>query len=677
MKRVLILFLFAILLTSFASADIILNKQPKEIYNLGDIIEVPATIKTTNSIQGSLQMDLICNGPSINFYKNGVKLIAGEEKKFDSSIVLTKDIIGTIKGKCKIKAALLGEFVLTNEFRISDQLKVYVQMDSKEFNPGTKIFIDGSAVKENGEDVEGIIEVEFSSVKVGNTNESSNKTETVTMVLTDSVSNGFFSIEVDLAEDMAAGIHPMKLKVYEKDVNGVITNQGFTDSSIRILQLPTNLEIVFENAQVEPGTNLNVKAILHDQTGEQIDTRAILTVKKSDGTIIEQTEKPTNEFLIIPIAYNEPPAKWKAVAVSNEFMTESSFNITEKRDIEMEIINNTLFITNKGNVLYNETVVVKIGNQTMNLNTTLKVDETKKYKLSAPEGEYEIEILADGEERITQNVLLTGKSIDVKESANSAFTLIRHPFVWIFIVAILGFVAFIIFKKGYKKSFFGYIPFKKSKGDVPFLPLKKNTVIHSKNKAELSLAIKGEKQNSSVVCLKIKNLKEIQSVKSNAEETLQKIADLAEDNKAVIYENQENFFFIFAPTKTKTFKSEKSAIDLAKKTKQILDEHNKMAKQKISFGISLNYGTIVGTQEPESFKFMSMGTLITTAKKIANISEGETFLSDKFRARLGAEIRTEKHKKGDLEIYTIKEIKDREEHKDFIKSFLNRLEGKN
>jgi len=51
-------------------------------------------------------MDLICNGPIIDFYKNGVKLSSGEEKKFDSSVVLTKEIIGTITGKCKIKIVI-------------------------------------------------------------------------------------------------------------------------------------------------------------------------------------------------------------------------------------------------------------------------------------------------------------------------------------------------------------------------------------------------------------------------------------------------------------------------------------------------------------------------------------------------------------------------------------------
>ncbi|MCK4553007.1 hypothetical protein KAT80_02285, partial [Candidatus Pacearchaeota archaeon] len=509
MRRTIIFLMSVILLTSLASADIIINQQPEEIYNLGDIIEIPATIKATTNIVGNFQMDLICNGPIINFYKNGVKLSSGEEKKFDSSVVLTKDVIGTMTGKCKIKASLAGEFVLTNEFRISGNLKINLDMDQTEFNPGTSVFVEGSAVKENQEEVEGFIEIEFLSIQV--TNQTSNETtSTTSRVLADAVSNGFFSVEIPLAKDTEAGVHPMKIIVYEKDANGEITNQESIEHSIRVLQLATSLEIIIENQEVEPGTNLRVKAILHDQTGEKIDSTAIITVKRNDNTILEQTEKSTDEFLELPVAYNEPPEQWKVVAVSNEFITESTFNIMEKKDVRVEIINNTLILTNIGNVLYNDTILVKIGDEPTDLNVSLEVDEIKKYKLSAPEGEYKVEVVTEGESRITKNVLLTGKAIDIKEASNTAIKLIRHPFVWVFIIAILGFVAFIVFKKGYKRSFFGYMHLR-NKGKIKPTPLKKNSLINSGNKAELSLSIKGDKQNASVVCLKIKNLKEIES----------------------------------------------------------------------------------------------------------------------------------------------------------------------
>jgi len=37
-------------------------------------------------------MDLICNGPIIDFYKNGVKLSSGEEKNSTPQLCLTKKL---------------------------------------------------------------------------------------------------------------------------------------------------------------------------------------------------------------------------------------------------------------------------------------------------------------------------------------------------------------------------------------------------------------------------------------------------------------------------------------------------------------------------------------------------------------------------------------------------------
>ena len=124
--------------------------------------------------------------------------------------------------------------------------------------------------------------------------------------------------------------------------------------------------------------------------------------------------------------------------------------------------------------------------------------------------------------------------------------------------------------------------------------------------AELSLSIKGDKQNISLVCLKIKDLKEVVSGKSSSKETIQKIIYLSEEKKGAVYENGDNLFFLLAPVKTKTFRNEKIAVELAQKIEGILSGHNKIMKDKIEFGISLNYGTIIAMQEKDSLKFMNM-----------------------------------------------------------------------
>jgi len=663
MRKIIISLMFVILLTSIVSAEIIINQQPKELYNLEDIINIPIKIATSINLNNFFSMNLICNGKQTEIHKEYIVLSSGQEKQINPSIPLIKNFIGRSTGTCKIKSILGEEYVLTNEFKISDLIAITLKSEKIEFSPEENIVIEGEAIKANQELTEGFIELKMIS---GNSS---------TIEILDTVINGYFYINFSLPKDTKAGQHLVKLNIYEKDTGGEITNKGFVDYNILITQIPTNLEILFENSEVEPGTNLKVKAILHDQTGEKIESNAIITVKNNDDTILEQTEKPTDEFLEFPIAYNEPPEEWTIVAISNKLTSEATFKIKEKEEVKVELINKTIAITNVGNVLYNKTVSVKIGNESFGIDVLLDIDESSKYILTAPDGEYQVEIITDEGNKITGMATLTGKTTSIEESSTGMMSLVRYPVVWIFIIAILGFVSFIIFKKGYKRSFFGYIKSKK-KEKTKATPSRKNSIINTKNKAELSLSIKGDKQNSSIICLNIKNLKEIESKKSNAKESLQKIVDIAEENKSAIYENQDNLFFILAPIKTRTFNNERTAIKIAQKAEEILREHNKLSKQKIEFGVSLNYGTIIAKQEKEALKFMSMGTLITTAKKISSLSNQEIFLSETIRGRLMSDVKTEKHTKGKIAVYTIKEIKDKEKNKKFIRSFLDRIEGK-
>lgn len=661
MRKIIILSMFVVLFVSFASAEIIINSQLEEVYNLGDIINVPVKISAEANINNYFFTHLICNGNMIEISKNPLVLSVGEEHKGIYPVPFTKIFIGESRGECKIKFSVEGEDPeLTNDFKISDLITLQITSEKTEFNPEETILIKGEAIKENGDNANGFIRLEI-MLDTG----SINQLETI--------NNGFFTINISLPEDMKAGQYKVKLDAYERNSMGETTNQGFADYSILIKQVPTNLEVVFENSEVEPGTNLKVKAILHDQTGEKIESSTIITIKDEDNTILEQTEKLTDDFLEFPIVYNEPPAEWVVVAVSNKLTGEAIFKIKEKEAVKVELINKTITLTNVGNVLYNKSVLIRIENESLNIDVFLGIDENQKYVLTAPEGEYRIEILTDEGNLITGSATLTGKTVNVQKASGKAMTLVRYSAVWIFMIAVLGFVAFIIFKKGYKRSFFGYI-YSKKKEKSKAIPLRKKSIINTKSKAELSLSIKGDKQNASVVCFKIKNIKEIESTKSNAGETLQKIVDFAEEKKAVVYENQENLFFILAPIKTRTFKNEKAAIEISQKMTGVLIEYNKLAKQKIEFGISLNYGTIIAKQEKDVMKFMSMGTLITTAKKIASFSEKEILLSEKINDRLRAQVKTEKHIREKTSFFTIKEMKNTEEHTKFIRSFISRLE---
>lgn len=660
-------FLIVLVVIPIISSEIILTQQPEEVYSLGDIVQVPVTIKPSTDLSGVFNMDLLCNGRTINFYKNGISLKAGEEKETDPSLVLTKDIIGESKGICKIKATLGGEFVLTENFKISNLITLNVNFEKLEFTPGGDLFFEGNALKENGQDVNGFIMLSIEE-------ENSSK-----IAQLGTINNGFFTINVSVPEDMKAGAYLMELNAYEESISGEKTNLGFINQNIIILQVPTSLEIVFENSEIEPGTNLKVKAILHDQTGEKINSSSFITIKNQNDKILEQTDVTTDVFIEFPVPYNQKPGKWTIVAASNKLISEAKLQIMEKESVSVDIINKTVTITNTGNIPYNNTVLIKIGNESLNIFVYLEVDKDEKYTLTAPDGEYQIEVIT-GTETTTAEVALTGKSIDIKKASNNVVSLVRYPLVWIFLIFLLGFVAFVMFKRSQQQTFFGYlgskIPKRKKNngGGKKLFTLSKNSLINSKNKAELSLSIKGAKQNVSVVSLKIKNLRELQSKKDNSEETLQKTVDLAEKKKAMTYENNNNIFFLLAPTITRTFSNEKTALEIAEKIKSLLDHHNKMFKQKIDFGIALTNGTVVANRDQGVLKFMTLGTLMSSSKKLSSASKGEIVLDEKIHSKLKSRLKTKKHEHGNSHFYTITEIKNVEEHEKFLKNFLHKLE---
>jgi len=665
MRLLLIVLMLTLFLFPLISAKIIINQQPEEIYNLGDVISISVTMVASRDTLGSLNINLVCEGEEVN-YKIGIPpLSSNEQYKTDIYIPLIKNEIKELKGICKVEISLGKDYALTNEFRISDLILLKTDFQVLEFDPGENLLIEGEATRENNKPINGFIEL---SIVEGNTSILSHL---------ETISNSFFLINTSLPKDIRAGALLLKLNAYEVDPNGETTNKGFLNQNIKINQVPTSLEIVFESEGVEPGTNLRVKAVLHDQTGEKIPSISTIIIKNENDKLVEQTEIATDEFFEFPILYNEAPSKWKVIMASNELTSESFFIILEKESIDIEIINRTLTITNTGNILYDKKALIKIGNETLNIDIYLEVDKSQKYIITAPDGKYEVEVTA-GDSVVSAEVVLTGKTIDVKKAPGTIGSLVKYPFVWIFMILILGFVVFIVFKKGSKKTFIGHLSLKTKKkpGKSKFVPLVKGSLVNSRNKAELSLSIKGDKQNVSVIALNIKNLKEIQSKKGNIEETLQKTVGIAEENKAATYESHNTLFFILAPTKTRTFKNEKIALEIAHKIKEILIHHNKMFKQKINFGISLNYGTIVAKQEQESLKFMSLGTLISVAKKISSLANEDILLSEKMNDTLGSHVKTTKQEKSGTDVYSIKEIRNVEEHKKFIRNFLDRIEGK-
>ncbi len=655
-----------LLLVSVVSAEIIVTQQPNSIYNYGDIVMVPVTIKGSADILGVLEMSLICNGAEKNFYRNSIMLPSGVEKKIEAGVIVDRQNV-VVPGFCKIKATLDNEYIITNDFKISDIINLQVLTNKTDFNPDEKITIEGKAIKENGGSVDGFLDLIFTPENVS---------QNVTYHST--ISNGFFSVEIILPKETKSASYVLKLSSYEKNFMGVVVNRGSSDYGIHINQVPTSLELVPENFEIMPGESLRVKAILHDQSGEKIDSTAIISVKDSNNQLRVQSEKATGQFLEVPTIYNEPPGEWSVVGISNAITNQLGFKIKRNEIAGIKIVNSTLVITNKGNVPYNETLLVKIDYEPFNFPVFLAVDETRKYTLTAPDGEYYVEVVNNGS-KISDNVLLTGGVVGVKEFSG-ALTLTRYPLAWIFVILILGFVSALFFRRLYHKSSVGYVtqPRKEKRiiGESSVLKRGGGFTLRSKNRAELSLSLKGDRQPSTLVLLKIKNSGQIKNEES--EKALQHLIDFAEENGSIAYisEGYNEILFILAPLLTKTYKNEKTAVEIAKKINEVLEKYNKLARNKIDFGISINCGDMGLRRDGSILKFMGFGNVMNVSKKVASLSHGEVLLSEDMKNKIITEKNVERQTINGTNVYTIKEPRFKGDASAFIEGFKRRMEKK-
>ena len=673
MKKVIFAFAIIVLLTSFVSSEIMLELS-KTSYSKGDVLSVPTIIKTNSGVNDFFYMSLICNGQEKEFHKEYVILSQGDERHISPAILLVADSIGDFNGICVVKAKLGEEIVLSKDITIDNKITMTVELKKTDYSPNEKVSISGHAEKTNGGSVNGYIDLTIQELG---------------QEISGTVKDGRYSLEFTLPQETAAGSYPLQFHIYEKDSTDKLTNEGSHDASINVLQVPKNLEIQLQNS-ITPGENLEFQVILHDQTGEPIASKTLSTIKDNEGKIIEQTEHDTSLPYSFATQKNYLPGKWSVNSISNDLEAESEFTVEENAEVSLEFNNNTLKVTNIGNVPYNKSITVKIGEEMKKVDVNLALGASEEYRLKAQDGEYLVSA-TDGRSSIEKSLVLTGNAISVEKNLDYG-SFGRHIIPWMFIILVFGATIFLFSKKA-KERKTGYEQtnqkIKKHSSLTKQELSKTPSGTHQKvkdheifgnidGKAVHSLSIQGQKQGANMICIKIKNLPELKQEKSNVQDTIKSIVRFAEDHKAVPYRNNEFLFFILAPMVTKSFKNERDAVDIAQYAEKNLLQHNKMFKYKINFGISVNRGELVAKYDKanKTLHFSSLGNFIVSSKKIAELAEHQVLLSKNLNERMVSNVRTEKvNKDENVNTYKIdKVITQSDEHKKFIDKFLKSIE---
>jgi hypothetical protein len=326
------------------------------------------------------------------------------------------------------------------------------------------------------------------------------------------------------------------------------------------------------------------------------------------------------------------------------------FYINEKALVSFELRNNTVIVTNIGNVRYNRDIQIELNGKPFVKKVDLDVGESQEFRLTGPAGDYDVKI-GDGETEVVANsVPLTGHTIDVEELENKGSGLgVSSTFVWVFVIVILGIGVFFFFKNLMKKKSFAYPLPKLSNLRIRKTPkvvrldaqgrivrendgMKKPEKIQKAplvppSQAEQVLVLKGQRNPAVVIAIKIKN-----KISDTAKQSLESAIEHVYDKRGAVYEQGDYIFIMLSPLMTRTYKNEIEAAKIAEKIVLGLKEHNKKFKDKIEFGIGISTGNVINKIEDKRFKFTALGNFITSAKRLAD-SSNEQILSRKKRVK--------------------------------------------
>jgi class 3 adenylate cyclase len=471
---------------------------------------------------------------------------------------------------------------------------------------------------------------------------------------------------------------------------------------------------------VTPGSDFTFTALLYDQAGDGVSDDVTVVIYYPNGTLIEKRLARAGKAESLTIGQTDVPGYWKIDAATGKLEISKTFYVEELQKAEFSIANDTLTIANAGNVDYTKAVEITIGDKKEIIQVNVSVGGIRKFKLYAPEGEYEISVNDGSQTNNFGTSFLTGRAISVQDITNLTSSMPFLIVVWIIVILIVAAIALYIYRKVARGSYSGRMPsFARSEENRPTMLLgtqkmngavaafgreekeeresvapatsafnqdeqrmrqritstlpsmappfvvRKEKEEYAKSSATMERA---QKQESSIVCLNVRNMAELMTSKGGALGALDRALSKAKSTRAKIYIDGNYRVIIFAPAITRESANETRAINAAKQIEEVLTEYNKLHVQKVEFGIGVNSGELIAESRDGGFKFTSVGNTISAAKRISDNADSEILLSELFHRKTAGTVKVEPEKGA----WKIKRIVNRDRNSEFINKFMDR-----
>jgi len=667
---------------AYASLEI---SEPKEVYNFGDRLDFTVTTIPNSAVSGFFEINLVCDNASMNIYRipaNEEGFPSGKQNSYSNHIYISKEVIGNMEGGCYVDASLGSERAKTKTFEITKEINLETTFNKESYNPNDELILKIKATRANGFPLEGFAEISGAIV----TNKA--------------VEAGESEIRFPIPENMEAGSQRIALFVYDRGKNEEVLNSANKEILLVINQVPTSIDLSVYKSEINPGESLQISTDLFDQSRKKIGGTIVVSFISPKGEKKEYSF-PSGNTQFINISTNSTPGRWKILASFGKVSKETEFSVGELEKASFTFLDreSILVVKNIGNVPYNKTIEVKIGENPLKIeDVRLKVGEERKFRLKAPDGNYLVS-LTDGSDQTQASLMLTGSAISMQSIGG--LNIFKYKISLIFILMILIALILVIIAK-YKSRITHHHythhtfnpPVQSQRIGVPEVKKEKRSSLliseeeSSKEKrkelssyipktisgggAESTLLTEGKKLFSPVLVLKIKNF---HMMREHGKEEVEKLMDIAKQNKAMIELREGYLIAIFSPMITKAFDgNEMLAVRAGNEMLRELEDYNKKSMDKISFNIGLHAGELLSSTEGGRFRYTSLGNTVILAKKIADSDSGKLQISDSVKAKLMRNVKTSEVKEiGKNKAYTVSSLTDINTNKEKLNDIMKRM----
>lgn len=635
MKKSLI-FLSLLFLLPLVSAEFLFS-QTQEVYSFGDRVNAQLTVTSDYPESDFLEVNLECSQNTLNLYRSPLSFSGQGQKSIDLSFDVTPAILGSLSGTCVFSADYAGQQKASSQFLITREIIIEPSFEKTSYKPDEVLRLTGTARTPNGRSLQGYADLSFSDIH-----------------LSAPMTAGRFSFNFTLPHAFVPGEHELSVHIYEKSPNGEVTNEGTFVKTIRIAELLDKLTVVPSSTELLSGDNITVEVFAFNQVQAPVSGDVALTLVNPEGKTVSSKIVSSGTVQHFYFDLNATPGVWTLQA-SSEGKTDSvPLSMLEHELATFYVENETLIVSNVGNVPYSETLEIAFNSLTVVREVSVPFGSVRKFKLSAPDAEYTITVRDGQQEYLAQHIPLTGRAIDVGQYGLFDFSQLYLPGA--IILALL--VAFVAVRM-YNSRRIHY-------SDEPLQPRIRpvtNTVALTSSSFS-----EGQKEDAVILALSL-------GQRPEHEEGITFIGDFRSLVKSSggYLEDEGTVLLGIYTQRIAGPEFMQKAVKTGWAASQKIAEYNRLARYKVKAGLGLSDGQLITGYEGKKLSYASVQNTIGRAKNLAAQSRGDLLIPDSLYHKIVSDIRAVRAEKG----WKVTSVKDSEQHTKFINSFMKRNDFRN